>query len=140
MPARVVLVDDRPERRRILREIFAAAGVALDDIGEADDLDGAAQIVETMGAAVVVVERPRAIADGVEAIARMRSHFPMLRIAVCSFANDAVADRLEREAGADDHLDKPLRTADVRRVIDGHDRAEVAGASPSLLTSAATSS
>jgi CheY-like chemotaxis protein len=137
---RVVLVDDRPERRRILREIFVAAGVGADDIGEADDLNSAAQIVQTMGFGAVVLERPRAISDGLEAIAQMRSRFPQLRIVVCSFDNDDASERLEREAGVDFHLDKPLRTSDVRHVVDGRGRAAPAGASTPLMSCDATGS
>ena len=137
---RVVLVDDRPERRRVLREIFLAAGVPANDVGEADDLNRVAEIVEAEGSDVVVVERRRPITDAVLAITRMRDRFPLLRIVVCSFDKDDDANRREQAAGVDYHLDKPLRTADVRLVVDGEGRVAIPDSGEALLSSGANPS
>jgi CheY-like chemotaxis protein len=137
---RVVLVDDRPERRRILREIFLAAGVPVSNIGEADDVVAAVELVDAQGADVVVLERQLPVPEGAAAIARLRSRFPLVRIAISSFGTDDETKQVEVAAGADFHLDKPLRTADARQVADVDGTAAPPGSgaapAPALISSA----
>jgi CheY-like chemotaxis protein len=114
---RVVLVDDRLQRRRIMREILLAAGVPATDIDEADEADA---VIARAGSEpdVAVLERQKPIDADLAAIALLRHRFPILRIEIVSFGTDDETKRLELEAGADGHLDKPVRTADVRRLLD----------------------
>jgi DNA-binding NarL/FixJ family response regulator len=112
-----MLVDDRPLRRRIMREVLLAVGVSSTDISEADNV---AAVIVGAGPEpdVVVLERQRLMSADLADISSLRGQFPDLRIEIASFRTDDETKRLEVEAGADCHLDKPVRTADVRAMLD----------------------
>jgi two-component system sensor histidine kinase RpfC len=113
----VVLIDDRPERRRLLRQILLGSGLALGDVGEADDKAKALALVDPRGEDLAVLEM-RPVDDGLVMIAELRRRAPRARIVACSFGIDAEIRRRALEAGADACLDKPVRAADFRKLVD----------------------
>jgi CheY-like chemotaxis protein len=115
--ARVVLVDDRPQRRGVLRELLLAADVGP-DIGEADDVGGVVAMVDAERIDVVVLERRLPVQGVLAAIAALRSRLPLVWIVISSFGSDDQTEELEVAAGANAHLAKPLRAADVRQMIE----------------------
>jgi CheY-like chemotaxis protein len=115
---RVLLVDSRPERRRLLRQILIGAGLTEASIDEADDKDTALSRIEPADEGLVVLEL-LPLDDALVAIAELRRSAPRLRIVVCSFRLDPESRRQATDAGADACLDKPVRTADVRALMSG---------------------
>lgn len=117
VPLRVVLVDDRPDRRRLVRQIVLATGLPLLDITDADDGASAITFIEADGADVAIVEIQMPIREGLAAITALRSRFSRLRIIVCSFHVDPATKQLAFDAGADTYLDKPVRSEQLRQAM-----------------------
>lgn len=111
---RVVLVDDRPDRRRLIHQIVIGTGLPLADIADAADGADAIALIEAQGADVAIVEIQLPIGEGLAAITALRSRFSRLRIIVCSFHVDPATKQLAIEAGADAYLDKPVRSEQLR--------------------------
>jgi CheY-like chemotaxis protein len=112
----VVLIDDRPDRRRVMRQVLL--GRDLTAVTEVDDWATALTHIEAHGTDVVVLEIQIPIETGLAAIAALRDHSPTLPIVVCSFHVDPATKQRALDAGADAYLEKPVRTEDLRRAID----------------------
>jgi DNA-binding response OmpR family regulator len=112
---RILVVDDRPERRKVI--IFTLRSVASDSIvvAEADDVTKTMEFLEADGADAVVVE---ILSPGaVELIATVRRHYPQLAILVCSFQGDPETRTRALDAGADSYLVKPMGGRDLYGAI-----------------------
>ena len=116
---RVVLVDARPERLRVMRMLLDASGLVT-VVGEADSRDGAIEEVGRAGADLAIIEIQMPVDEGLATIAALRQRFPEVRIVVCSFDQNAATRRLAAENGSDAYLGKPIdlgRFADLLRVF-----------------------
>jgi CheY-like chemotaxis protein len=114
---RVVLVDDREERRRLVRLVLCRSNLDLADVTEADSGPIALQAVHTDGANVVLLEIQ--MPGGLALIASLRSRYPELVIVVCTFQTSSVTKQLALDAGADSYLNKPVRSVDLYQAIVG---------------------
>jgi DNA-binding NarL/FixJ family response regulator len=112
---RVVLVDDREERRRVVRLVLCASGLDLVDVVEADGGTTALHVIEADGADVVILEIQ--IPGSLELIRVLRERYPALVIVVCSFHTSPATKQLALQAGADSYLDKPVQREDLHRAI-----------------------
>jgi CheY-like chemotaxis protein len=113
---RVLLIDSRPERRRLMRQILLGAGLTLGGVDEADDEAMALAGLDPDDERLVVLEM-LPLDEGLTAIAELRRRAPRLRIVACSFRLDRESRQRAMDAGADACLDKPIRTADVRTLV-----------------------
>jgi CheY-like chemotaxis protein len=114
---RVVLVDDREERRRLVRLVLCRSNLDLADVTEAGSGPLALQVIQADGANVVLLEIQ--MPGGLELIASLRSRYPELVIVVCTFQTSSVTKQLALDAGADSYLNKPVRSGDLYRAIVG---------------------
>lgn len=114
---RVVLVDDREERRRLVRLVLGATGLDLLDVSEADSGADALRVIDAGGADVVLLEIQ--IQGCVDLIVCLRTLYPELVIVVCSFHAGPAIKRLALDAGADCYLGKPVQCGDLYRAIVG---------------------
>ena len=81
---RVLLVDDHPPMRRVLRGVLEDAGVQV--VGEAvDGLDGVAQ-AEAVRPDVVLMDWRMPRLNGVQATARIRSQLPEIQVVMFSLS------------------------------------------------------
>jgi DNA-binding NarL/FixJ family response regulator len=95
---RVLLVDDHPPMRRVLRGVLEDAGMQV--VGEAGDgLEGVAQ-AEAVRPDVVLMDWRMPRLDGVQATARIRSQLPEVQVVVFSSAEGAGMGVIARQAGA----------------------------------------
>jgi DNA-binding NarL/FixJ family response regulator len=95
---RVLVVDDHPPMRRVLRGVLEDAGMQV--VGEAGDgLEGIAQ-AEAVRPDVVLMDWRMPQLDGVQATARIRSQLPMVQVVVFSSAEGAGMGVIARQAGA----------------------------------------
>lgn len=132
---RVLVVDDEPHIRRVLRGYLEADGFAVDEAGTA------AQARELVGAAdLVLLDIGLPDGNGLDLLRDLRAVSPVYVILVTARAEEV--DRLiGLEAGADDYVVKPFSprevTARVRAVLR---RAREAGpvATPPLTVGALT--
>jgi len=110
---RVVLVDARPDRRAVMRQVFEHSGVDAAVVAEADTGADAVPLVGRHGAQVVVVELPTPLADGLAVIGELQRQLPHVTIVVISFAGDSSIKEKALAAGADAYLVKPVSAREI---------------------------
>jgi CheY-like chemotaxis protein len=110
---RVLLVDDRPERRSVIRALTETRVGAGTVVAEAATAAAALAAVRagTVDAAVVEIHMP--IPVGLAVIAALRAEQPALVIVVCSFHAGPAARHEALAAGADAYLTKPVSPRDL---------------------------
>ena len=110
---RIVLVDERPERRAVLRTVIDHSDVSATVLGEADSEADAIKEVERHAADLVIIDLQPPLQDGLAVVAALRSRFPGMVIFVCSFDSTAnIRERVLAE-GADAYLLKPVSAREV---------------------------
>lgn len=108
-----LIVDDRPERRAVLRTLMHSPGWAGTTVVEAISDVGALAALRAASIDVAVVEIQMPVAAGIAVVAALRREQPAIRIVVCSF-HGARATRAEAlAAGADVYLTKPVSARDL---------------------------
>ena len=116
---RVMVVDNRADRRELMRHVVAATGLAAPDIAEAGTAAEATALLDRGECDIVVVEIQLPVALGLETIAAVRSHSPGSRIIVCSFHRDEATKARAQAEGADVYLDKPVSSRSLQDVLRG---------------------
>jgi CheY-like chemotaxis protein len=116
---RVLVIDNRPDRRELMRHVVAATGLATPDVAEAGTVAEATALLDGGDRDVVVVEIQLPVPLGLETIAALRSHAPGVRIVVCSFHRDEATKERARAEGADAYLDKPVSSRSLQDVLRG---------------------
>lgn len=110
MKAKIMVVDDEPEMRRVIRRCLEAAGYGVVETGE--------------GAAVpslLLRERPDLVlldvhlpgVDGISALGQVRDLAPEAAVVMLTGDDDPRCIRLAMERGACEYLVKPFSPADL---------------------------
>ena len=125
---RVLVVDDEPHIRRVLRGYLEADGFIVDEAGTAAQARGLAGAAD-----LVLLDIGLPDGNGLDLLRDLRSASPVYVILVTACAEEV--DRLiGLEAGADDYVVKPFSprevTARVRAVLRRAREVEPAGAPP----------
>jgi CheY-like chemotaxis protein len=114
---RVLLVDDSPVMRGIVRKILAASRFRL-DLAEAAEGHAALQQIRNGGFDLVLLDYNMPGLNGEETLAEIRREHPHLEVVmISSTANGTLADRA-RAAGAAAFLKKPFYPADMDAVLE----------------------
>lgn len=113
---RILIVDNRADRRELMRHVVAGTGLAASDVAEAATADEATALLHGDGSDVALVEI-QPVALGLETIAALRRHSPALRIVVCSFLHDEATKARAQAQGADAYLEKPVSTRSLHDVL-----------------------
>ena len=114
---RVVVIDDRHDRRQLMSFVVEQAGDDVSVVGYADGPVGAVDAVDRLGANAVVLEIQLPVAQGLDTISALRDDFPALRIVVCSFHQDSTTRRAALARGADSYLAKPFSPRDLHQLL-----------------------
>lgn len=116
---RILIADDHPAVREVLREFLLSFPAEFSVIGEAADGQQAVDLTFRENPDVVLMDIRMPIMDGLEAtrIIKSRVH-PALIITHTSFPYDEL-QRMAHRAGAVEHLRKPLDFDELRRKILG---------------------
>jgi len=114
---RVLIVDNRADRRELMRYVVAGSGLAASEVAEAATADEATALMHGDGTDVVLVEIQLPVALGLETIAALRRQSPASRIVVCSFCRDEATKAQAQAQGADAYLDKPVSTRSLDDVL-----------------------
>ena len=114
---RVLLVDNRPERRELIRHLVQGTGLAGIEVGEAGSGAEAVELLDRADRDVAVVEIQMPVDEGLETITALRRRSPALRIVVCSFHGDPATKELALGGGADVYLDKPVSSESFKSVL-----------------------
>ena len=109
-PLRVVIVDDTPDLRDLLRMALESGG--FDVVAEAGDGAEAIEVARVHLPDVILLDLAMPVMDGLEALPTLRELCPDAKIVVLSGFGAAQMTRRAMAAGADGYLQKgvPLRT------------------------------
>ncbi|MDQ1516273.1 MAG: two-component system, OmpR family, operon response regulator KdpE [Actinomycetota bacterium] len=118
---RVLLIDNRPERRELMRHLLAGTGLVAPEVAEAATAGEATAMLARadLDVDVVVIEIQLPVALGLEMIAALRAQSPALRIVVCSFHGDETTKAQAAAQGADAYLDKPVSSLSLQDLLRG---------------------
>ena len=114
---RVVVIDDRHDRRQLMSYVVEQAGDDVRVVGYADGPVSAVEAVDRLNANAAVLEIQLPVLQGLDTISALRDDFPALRIIVCSFHQDGTTKRAAQARGADAYLVKPLSPRDLHRLL-----------------------
>jgi signal transduction histidine kinase len=104
-PVRVVLIDDTPDIRLLLRVALEANG-QFHVVGDASDGQGGVEVVRREHPDLVVLDLAMPVMDGIDALTQIRRESPDTRAVVLSaFDSERMAERAAA-AGADAYLQK----------------------------------
>lgn len=110
---RVVAVDPRKERRRVIRQLLEVFFKPA-EIAEADSRAAAIELVDRGHPDLVVLEIQMPVEEGLETITALHLTTPRPRIVVCSFQRDPATIQGALDRGADAYLTKPASATQLR--------------------------
>jgi CheY-like chemotaxis protein len=110
---RVLLVDDRQERRALTRMVVETGPAGTSVVAEASTVSAAVAALDRHNPDVAVVEIGTRAPKGLAVIIALRARHPSLVIVVCSFRADPATQRAAALAGANAYLTKPFSPRDL---------------------------
>jgi DNA-binding NarL/FixJ family response regulator len=119
---RVVIADDDPLARRLVRDTLQSAGLTV--IGEAADGREAVELALHYRPDVVLMDVLMPGTDGIAAAAQIRAQAPEVRIVMLSTSNDHELALMGLRAGASGYLTKDfdvLRLPDILKAVSAGD-------------------
>jgi len=116
-PALVLVVEDHPRNLKLVCHLLDYAGYRT--VGAATAEDGI-ELARSHRPDLVLMDVQLPGIDGVEALARLRAEPGAGDVPIVALAAFAMKDDRERclNAGMDDYLSKPIRSAELFEVID----------------------
>jgi response regulator RpfG family c-di-GMP phosphodiesterase len=127
-PLYILVVDDDPNLRALLRTSFEVAHV---EVGEADSARTAAQKIASRRPDVVVLDVGMPGVDGLVFCRGIKADPYMRAIPVVLLTGDSISELAGREAGADAFLHKPFSPLALLAVVERLGAKEHVGAPPS---------
>jgi signal transduction histidine kinase/CheY-like chemotaxis protein len=101
----VLIVDDAPAIRTVLRRVLESAGY---DVADASDVDGALELLRRNPVDVVLTDVQMPGRSGVELAQLVTRDYPGVKVIAMSGFEDAHLSQLPRELGIDAALAKPM--------------------------------
>jgi two-component system response regulator HydG len=112
---KILIVDDEPSHRTMLRAVLAQEGYA---VAEAPDGRDAVEAVEKDAFDLILLDIRMTAMDGIEALAEIRKISPLVPVLIMT-AYASVQTAVEAlKAGAFDYLTKPLDIEELKVLID----------------------
>lgn len=115
MGIRLVLVDDAPFIREVLRHIFAKTEIEV--VGEAVDGVEAVEVVARVHPHVVLMDIVMPRKSGIEAATEILKEFPNTKIIACSTVDQNSMVMRALEAGCCNYVTKPFKGEDVLKAV-----------------------
>jgi len=106
----VLIVDDEPPLRSVLRTSLSACGFAVEEAGSAEQ---ALEVIPQGGFDIVLLDINMPGMDGLEACRRLRALMPHLGIVMVTVREAESDIVLALNAGADDYITKPFRFGEL---------------------------
>ena len=120
MRCRVLIVEDSPIFRLVIRRAVVQAGIPDDDIHEAGNGKEALELLETNQADLILLDLNMPVMDGAEFVkaTQERPEIGSARVvAVTTEGNSKKLDKL-KQLGVDDFLRKPFSPADLKVIVE----------------------
>ena len=115
MGIKLVIVDDAPFIREVLKHAFAATDVVV--VAEASDGVEAIEIVNSHKPDVVLMDIVMPRKSGIEATIEILKKHPDVRIIACSTVDQNTMVMRALEAGCCNYITKPFKADDVIKAV-----------------------
>lgn len=115
MAIKLVIVDDAPFIREVLRHIFA--GTEIEVVGEARDGEEAVQVVTQLRPQVVLMDIVMPKKSGIEAAMEIVKELPETRVVACSTVDQNSMVMRALDAGCCNYVVKPFKAEDVLKAV-----------------------
>ncbi len=115
MGIRLVIVDDAPFIREVLRHVFF--GSEIEVVGEAQDGVEAVALVRQTQPQVVLMDIVMPKKSGIEATSEILKEFPQTRVVACSTLDQNNMVMRALEAGCCNYVTKPFKAEDVLKAV-----------------------
>lgn len=129
MPVTIVIVDDAPEFREIVRTILASAAEAMTIVGEAADGEEAFALVLRERPDLVITDLVMPRLDGVELTRRIREALPLTTIILMSSHPEDAYRLRASDSGADAFVSKRVIHSSLLSAIQDLLRRRLSGGS-----------
>lgn len=107
-PEHILLVDDDPEMRAVIRDFLAGAGFR---VAEAADTEGLLALVPRVEPAAIILDHELPGDWGLEVLPLLRQQHPHIPVIVITAFGGPRLRATAEELGAAGYLDKPFRLA-----------------------------
>ncbi|MDQ0495287.1 response regulator transcription factor [Paenibacillus brasilensis] len=114
---RVLIVDDEPWNRDIVKTFGAWEKLGMSVVGEAEDGDEAFRLTGELTPHIVITDMRMPGADGVELLQALNNHFPDVKIIVVSGYDDFAYAKHAIRYKAVDYLLKPVNPTELNAVL-----------------------
>ena len=115
MGIKLVIVDDAPFIREVLRHIFS--GTEIHVLGEAQDGEEAVEIVRKLKPDVVLMDIVMLRKSGIDATMEIIKDSPHVRVVACSTIDQNSMVMRALEAGCCNYIVKPFKAEDVLKAV-----------------------
>ena len=115
MAKRILIVDDTPFFRHILREIALKGGFEV--IGEATNGAEAVRMAKELLPDIIILDVVMPVQDGLRAAGELRRCGLPVRIVMCSSIGPARLADSSAEIGANAYINKPLNETEVLKIL-----------------------
>jgi two-component system chemotaxis response regulator CheY len=115
MGIKLVIVDDAPFIREVLRHIFTGTEITV--VGEAHDGEEAVEVVKKLRPGVVLMDIVMPRKSGIEATVEIMRDLPETRVVACSTVDQNSMVMRALEAGCCNYLVKPFKAEDVLKAV-----------------------
>jgi two-component system chemotaxis response regulator CheY len=115
MEIKLVIVDDAPFIREVLRHIFTGTEVSI--VGEANDGDQAVRMAAVTNPDVILMDIVMPKLSGIEATAAILKAQPRVRIIACSTVDQNSMVLRALDAGCCNYVTKPFKAEAVLKAV-----------------------
>jgi len=123
----LLIVDDDPEMRAMLRDVLAKAGFPTE---EAADTDALLALVSRAEPAAIILDHEMPGDWGLEILPTLRRRWPDIPVVIITAFGGPKAREAAARLGATGYLDKPFRVGDLLALIRRLTGLAVAAGSP----------
>ncbi|MDM8527016.1 two-component regulator propeller domain-containing protein [Anaerolineales bacterium HSG24] len=113
----ILVVDDNLNNQEVLVDLLEPLGFAV--ITAKNGQEGFSKAVEFQPN-LVLMDLIMPIMDGTESTQQIKKNLPDIKVIIVSASSLHALEEVQEEAGADDHLQKPVRLAELFNIIQTH--------------------
>lgn len=115
MGIKLVIVDDAPFIREVLRHIFMNTEIEV--VGEAQDGEEAVRLVYDLQPQIVLMDIVMPRKSGIEAAVEILKEAPQIKIIACSTLDQNSMVMRALEAGCCNYITKPFKASEVLEAV-----------------------